>query len=157
MRSDEAKWKRIKSSVMRSDKGGKPGQWSAIKAGIAVRRYKAVMQREGKRPYKTKRKPTARSNSYVKWLKEDWGTKSGKRSRACDKFGKDHMPAIMELEERQESKRMRLFQGMKSLATQAGSTISFAIREAPGIMQAPFNSASRGLFCCVTVNTSYEN
>lgn len=81
MRSDEAKWQRIKSSVMRSDKGGKPGQWSAIKAGIAVRRYKAVMQREGKRPYKTKRKPTARSNSYVKWLKEDWGTKSGKRSR----------------------------------------------------------------------------
>ena len=80
-----------------------------------------------------------------------------KEIRTSENFGKDHMPAVLELEEVQETKRMRLFNSMKSLATQAGSSISFAIREAPGIMQAPFNSVSRGLFCCVTVNTSYEN
>ena len=79
-RTDEARWKRIVSRVKKGSKGGNPGQWSAIKAGIATRKYKMEMAKLGKKPYKTRSKPTARSNSYVKWLKEDWGTKSGKPS-----------------------------------------------------------------------------
>lgn len=81
IRKDEARWQRIKKSVQESDKGGRKGQWSAIKAGIATRKYQDQMHKIGKQPYHTTRKPSARSNSFVKWLKEDWRTKSNKRSR----------------------------------------------------------------------------
>ena len=39
-RTDEGKWKRIVASVKASDKGGKPGQWSARKAQLASQKYK---------------------------------------------------------------------------------------------------------------------
>ena len=39
-RTDEPKWKRIVAAVKASDKGGKPGQWSARKAQLATQRYK---------------------------------------------------------------------------------------------------------------------
>ena len=79
-RTDEAAYQRIFKRVKAGSKGGRAGQWSAVKAGMVTREYKKKMAEKGKKPYKTKR-PTARTNSYLKWLKEDWGTKSGKRSR----------------------------------------------------------------------------
>lgn len=86
-RTDEKRWQRIKDAVQRDSKGGPAGKWSAIKAGIATRKYKAQMEAAGKKPYKTARRPTASRNSYVKWLKEDWGTKSGKPSgRTGERF-----------------------------------------------------------------------
>jgi len=65
-------WKRIVASVKAGSKGGNPGQWSARKAQIAVKKYKD--QGGG---YEGKK---SSSNSLAKWTKEKWGTKSGKPS-----------------------------------------------------------------------------
>lgn len=58
-------WEKIKKEVTASDKGGKPGQWSARKAQIAVAKYKKA---GGK--YIGKKSP---KNALTKWTKEDWG------------------------------------------------------------------------------------
>lgn len=79
-RTNEKLWERIKSDVRKGDSGGKKGQWSAVKSGISVRRYKQAMAKMGKKPYKGP-KPASKSNAYLKWIGEDWGTKSGRRSR----------------------------------------------------------------------------
>jgi len=71
-KSDPGLWKRVVREVKASSKGGKPGQWSARKAQIAVSRYK---DRGG-----SYRGPKSPSNSLAKWTREDWGTKSGKNS-----------------------------------------------------------------------------
>ena len=80
-RRDPKKWSRIKSSVKAGSKGGKPGQWSARKAQLAVQRYKkAGGGYKGKDTGKT---------SLDKWTKQDWGTKSGKPS---GKTGERYLP-----------------------------------------------------------------
>lgn len=71
-KSNPGLWKRIVKAVKSSSKGGKPNQWSARKAQIAVRRYKDLGG-----SYRGSKSP---SNSLAKWTKEDWGTKSGKNS-----------------------------------------------------------------------------
>lgn len=38
---DSPRWKAIVAQVKASDKGGATGQWSAVKASIAARKYKA--------------------------------------------------------------------------------------------------------------------
>jgi hypothetical protein len=65
-------WERIKKRVTADDKGGKPGQWSAIKAMIASKEYKAAGGTY------IGRKDT--SKGLLKWIGEDWRTKSGKPS-----------------------------------------------------------------------------
>ena len=40
-RSNEKLWKKIVSEVKHGSKGGKPGQWSARKAQLAVMKYKS--------------------------------------------------------------------------------------------------------------------
>jgi hypothetical protein len=71
-RSDEALWERIKSEVTREETAGTAaGAWSARKAQLAVRRYKAA---GGK--YIGPKKPTSLS----RWTEQDWTTKSGKPS-----------------------------------------------------------------------------
>lgn len=65
-------WKRIVAAVKSGSKGGNPGQWSARKAQIAVKKYKD--QGGG---YEGKK---SSGNSLAKWTKEKWGTKSGKPS-----------------------------------------------------------------------------
>ena len=40
-RTDEAKWKRIVAAVKAGSKGGKAGQWSARKAQMLAKEYKA--------------------------------------------------------------------------------------------------------------------
>ena len=52
-----AKWSAIVSQVKSSDKGGAPGQWSAVKASIATRKYKA----SGGRYTTKKKKPALKS------------------------------------------------------------------------------------------------
>jgi hypothetical protein len=65
-------WKRIVASVKASSKGGRPGQWSARKAQIATKRYKAAGGGySGKKSSK---------NKLSKWSKQKWRTKSGKKS-----------------------------------------------------------------------------
>lgn len=65
-------WERVKAKVTRSDKGGRPGQWSARKAQLATQEYK----KEGG-GYKGEKSD---DNHLQQWQDEDWGTKSGKKS-----------------------------------------------------------------------------
>ena len=80
-RRDPKKWSRIKSAVKAGSKGGKPGQWSARKAQLAVQRYKKAGG-----GYKGKK---SGKSSLSKWTKQKWGTKSGKPSR---KTGERYLP-----------------------------------------------------------------
>lgn len=58
-------WEKVKKKYMNSDKAGKPGEWNARKAQLAVKEYK---KKGGDYIGKKTKK-----NSLVKWTKEDWG------------------------------------------------------------------------------------
>jgi hypothetical protein len=62
----------VKREVTAGSKGGKPGQWSARKAQLAVALYK---QRGG--GYWGAKDP---GNALAKWTREKWRTKSGRPS-----------------------------------------------------------------------------
>lgn len=88
-KTDPELWEKVKDEVTEGDKGGKPGQWSARKAQMAVQEYK----REGG-GYVGK-KPDA-DNHLKQWQDEDWGTKSGKPSgetgeRYLPKKAREHL------------------------------------------------------------------
>ena len=57
-------WEQIKKKVTASDKGGRPGQWSARKAQIASKLY-----REAGGGYVG---PKSRSNALQKWTDQEW-------------------------------------------------------------------------------------
>lgn len=66
-------WEQVKKQIMAEEVAGtKAGQWSARKAQLAVKRYKA---KGG--GYVGEKSPTL---SLVRWTKQDWTTKSGKPS-----------------------------------------------------------------------------
>jgi len=65
-------WKKIVARIKAGSKGGKPGQWSARKAQLAVAEYK-----KSGGGYSGKK---SSSNSLSKWTKQKWRTKSGKKS-----------------------------------------------------------------------------
>ncbi|MCJ2127447.1 hypothetical protein [Methylobacterium sp. E-045] len=71
-KADPKLWDKIKSEVTASDKGGKPGQWSARKAQAATKAYK-----DAGGGYKDKKSD---ENSLTQWSEEEWDTKSGKPS-----------------------------------------------------------------------------
>ncbi len=71
-KTDPQLWEKVKEDVTKGVKGGKPGQWSARKAQLAVSEYK----KEGG-GYCGKK--TA-DNHLVQWEREEWGTKSGRNS-----------------------------------------------------------------------------
>jgi hypothetical protein len=71
-KTDPKLWEKVKAEVTGADKGGKPGQWSARKAQIAVQEYK----KDGGGYDGAK----SRDNGLQRWQDEDWGTKSGARS-----------------------------------------------------------------------------
>lgn len=74
MRSNEALWKRVKAEVLRSNKGGNPGQWSARKAQLSVQLYK---KRGGR--YSG---PLSKEAKHLRsWTSQKWRTLSGKKSR----------------------------------------------------------------------------
>lgn len=73
---------RIKNKIMRSSKGGKPGQWSARKSQLLVREYEKAGG-----GYKGRKTKAARS--LTKWTKQKWTTKSGKPSL---KTGERYLP-----------------------------------------------------------------
>ena len=68
-KTDPELWEKVKEEVTAGDKGGKPGQWSARKAQMAVNEYK----HEGG-GYRGEKDP---HNHLKEWADEDWGTKSG--------------------------------------------------------------------------------
>lgn len=71
-------WKRIVASVKAGSKGGKPGQWSARKAQLAVARYK-----KSGGGYKGAK---SSSNSLSKWSKQKWRTSDGSPSRGKKRY-----------------------------------------------------------------------
>jgi len=77
---------RIKSRIMASSKGGKPGQWSARKAQLVSQEYeKAGGGYTGSK--------SSAQKSLSKWTKEEWGTKSGKPSTQGPKAtGERYLP-----------------------------------------------------------------
>jgi hypothetical protein len=87
-KTDPKLWEKVKEEVTEGDKGGKPGQWSARKAQMAVNEYK----KEGG-GYKGEKDP---DNHLKAWGDEDWGTKSGHPSgetgeRYLPKAARDHL------------------------------------------------------------------
>lgn len=76
----------IKNKIMASDKGGKPGQWSARKAQLLALEYK-----KSGGGY-TGSKKTAQK-SLDKWTREEWTTKSGKPStQGKEATGERYLP-----------------------------------------------------------------
>jgi hypothetical protein len=65
---------RLKDKIMAGSKGGNPGQWSARKAQILAAEYKKAGG--GYKGGKGKSQ-----KSLDKWTDEEWGTKSGKKSK----------------------------------------------------------------------------
>lgn len=71
-KSNPTLWSKVVSSVKAGSKGGNPGQWSARKSQLAVKKYK-----ESGGGYEGKK---SESNSLKKWTDQKWRTKSGKPS-----------------------------------------------------------------------------
>ena len=77
-KSNPGKWKRIVAAVKAGSKGGRPGQWSARKAQIAVARYK-----KSGGGYSG---PKESSNSLSKWSKQKWRTSDGSKSEGKKRY-----------------------------------------------------------------------
>lgn len=71
-RTDPDLWEKVKKKVTAGEKGGAKGEWSARKAQLAVQEYKAAGG-----GYAGRKDP---HNALHEWTKEEWGTKSGKKS-----------------------------------------------------------------------------
>jgi hypothetical protein len=71
-KTDPKLWDKVKKRVTNGDKGGKPGQWSARKAQLAVQLY----QQEGG-GYEGGKDA---DNHLHQWTEQDWDTRSGKPS-----------------------------------------------------------------------------
>ena len=80
-KTDPALWDKVKNEVTQGGRGGKPGQWSARKAQLAVHDYKA--QGGGYAGGKTA------DNHLRQWTQEDWGTQSG---QASGETGERYLP-----------------------------------------------------------------
>ena len=80
-RTDPKLWDEVKAEVTQGGKGGRKGQWSARKAQLATQEY----QRRGGGYEGEKRS----DNSLQQWTDGDWGTKSGRNSRAS---GERYLP-----------------------------------------------------------------
>lgn len=71
-KTDPKLWDKVKKEITESDKGGKPGQWSARKAQAATKAYK-----DAGGGYKGKKSD---DNHLKQWTEEEWDTKSGEKS-----------------------------------------------------------------------------
>ena len=71
-RTHPSLWNRIVAEVTAGDKGGRPGQWSARKAQLAV----ALYQKRGGGYIG----PKSADNALAKWTQEQWRTRSGRPS-----------------------------------------------------------------------------
>jgi hypothetical protein len=72
-KTDPKLWETVKDEITRGEKGGDPGEWSARKAQMAVQEYKK--RGGGYEGRKTE------DNHLRQWQEEEWGTKSGKKSK----------------------------------------------------------------------------
>ena len=87
---------RLKTKVKKGTKGGKSGQWSAIKSLILSKLYQSEMKKKGRSPFRRNaRKSSSPQKNLREWVKEDWQTSDGKK-RAATKSGlkKRYLPKI---------------------------------------------------------------
>lgn len=107
IRTDPKLWESVKKKVTRGSKGGKPGQWSARKAQLAVAEYKKRGGGYGKNS------ANPRNTSLGKWTRQQWGTKSGKNSVVGKKAtGERYLPkkardALTDKEYKRTSRKKR--------------------------------------------------
>ncbi len=80
-KSDPNLWEKVKHEITQGNRGGKPGQWSARKAQLAVQDYKK--QGGGYKGGKSA------DNHLHQWTQQRWGTKSGETSA---KTGERYLP-----------------------------------------------------------------
>ena len=119
-KTDPKLWDEVKAEVTSSDKGGKPGQWSARKAQLASAEYK----KEGG-GYAG---PKGDDNHLQQWTDESWGTKSGEKSAET---GERYLPksareSLTDEEYRRTSakKRADTRKGKQRADTKAGKQFS---------------------------------
>lgn len=118
---------RIKEDIKQSDKGGKPGQWSARKAQLLAQEY----EKQGGGYVGG---PDSRQKHLSKWTKEQWQTKEGSaNARKSDGTTKRYLPkkAWKQLSDKEKqqtdskkqqgSKQGKQFVGNTSSAKQAGA------------------------------------
>ena len=96
--------RQIKDELMQSEKGGKPGQWSARKSQLLVQEY----EKQGG-GYKKDDKDDA-AKSLEEWGEQDWQTQDGSQARQDGKT-KRYLPQAvwsrLSKEEKQEAERIK--------------------------------------------------
>ncbi|CAI7639661.1 unnamed protein product [Penicillium glandicola] len=127
----------VKKEVHSSDKGGKPGQWSARKAQMMASEYK----RRGGGYNITKEEGQTKSQKHLEnWTKEEWQTKEGSgTARQDDDSRKRYLPekAWEKLSEKEkeetdekkieESQGGKQFVGNTAEAKEARRRVSFDV------------------------------
>ncbi len=97
--------RQIKAELMQSDKGSKPGQWSARKSQLLVQEY----EKQGG-GYKQDQKDDA-AKSLEEWGEQDWQTQGGEEQARQDGKTKHYLPqAVWERlseEEKQEAEQIK--------------------------------------------------
>lgn len=78
--------RKIKDDLQQSDKGGKPGQWSARKSQLLVQEY----EKQGG-GYKQDQKDEA-TRSLEEWTEQDWQTQSGNGQAQQNNKTKRYLP-----------------------------------------------------------------
>lgn len=78
--------RQIKEDIKQSDKGGKPGQWSARKSQLLVQEY----EKQGG-DYKQDQKDDA-AKSLEEWTEQNWQTMSGEGEARGDRITKRYLP-----------------------------------------------------------------
>jgi hypothetical protein len=104
--------RRLKEEILQSDKGGKPGEWSARKSQLLVREY----EKHGGGDKQRQKDEAARS--LEEWESEDWQTETGDDRAREGEVTKRYLPkAVWEKlseKEKQEAERT------KEVASQTG-------------------------------------
>lgn len=97
--------RRLKEEILQSDKGGKPGQWSARKSQILVREYE-----EQGGDYKSDERDEA-AQSLIEWEEQDWQTEEGDDRAREGKVTKRYLPKAvwdkLSETEKQEAERVK--------------------------------------------------
>ncbi|ALF52343.1 hypothetical protein ACX27_04935 [Nostoc piscinale CENA21] len=78
--------RQLKEEILKSDKGGQPGQWSARKSQLLVKEY----EKQGG-GYKKEKKDEA-AQSLEKWSEQDWQTQDGEDRAREDGVTKRYLP-----------------------------------------------------------------
>lgn len=106
--------RRLKEEILQSDKGGKPGQWSARKSQLLVREYESHGG-----GYKTDEKDEA-ARSLEIWSEQEWQTEAGDDRARDGQITKRYLPKAVwdqlsesEKEEAERSKEAASQRGLQ--------------------------------------------